>query len=84
MESNKYVNNLHNTYFCRLNFRAVPSTPDVHDIMLQFRALDLKNIEKGALGLGRTDPYLEISKKYSYPSQGTFHQQGKRFNTMSI
>jgi Ca2+-dependent lipid-binding protein len=39
------------------------------------RALDVKNVEKGALGFGRTDPYLEIAKEYSYPSIGSKHVQ---------
>jgi Ca2+-dependent lipid-binding protein len=30
---------------------------------LQFRGLDIKNIEPGLLGLGRSDPFLELAKK---------------------
>lgn len=39
------------------------------------RALDVKNIEKGSFGFGKTDPYLEIAKEYSYPSIGSKHVQ---------
>lgn len=37
---------------------------------LQFRLLDVKNIEPGILGLGRTDPFLEIQKKNVDPVVG--------------
>jgi Ca2+-dependent lipid-binding protein len=37
---------------------------------LQFRLLDVKNIESGVLGLGRTDPFLEIEKKNSDADAG--------------
>ena len=30
---------------------------------LQFRGLDIKNVEPGLLGLGRSDPFVELSKK---------------------
>lgn len=30
---------------------------------LQFRLLDVKNIESGLLGIGRTDPFIEVQKK---------------------
>jgi hypothetical protein len=30
---------------------------------MHLRALDMKNVEPGLLGLGRTDPFFEISKK---------------------
>lgn len=32
-------------------------------IDLQLRGLDIKNLEPGLLGLGRSDPWFEISKK---------------------
>mmetsp|Transcript_22217 Transcript_22217/g.36786 ORF Transcript_22217/g.36786 Transcript_22217/m.36786 type:complete len:276 (+) Transcript_22217:158-985(+) len=32
-------------------------------VKLQFRLLDVKNIESGFLGLGRTDPFIEVQKK---------------------
>lgn len=39
-------------------------------MQIQFRALGVKNIDKGLLGLNSTDPFYEISKKYSDPSVG--------------
>jgi hypothetical protein len=30
---------------------------------LHLRGLDIKNVEPGLLGLGRSDPFFEISKK---------------------
>jgi hypothetical protein len=30
---------------------------------LHIRGLDIKNLEAGLLGLGRSDPYFEIAKK---------------------
>jgi Ca2+-dependent lipid-binding protein len=32
-------------------------------VTMQFRGLDIRNVEPGILGLGRSDPYLEIAKK---------------------
>jgi Ca2+-dependent lipid-binding protein len=32
-------------------------------VTLQFRGLDIRNVEPGLLGLGRSDPFLEIAKK---------------------
>jgi len=43
-------------------------------IRLQFRALAVKNIEGSLLGLGRTDPFLEIYKKL-YQSADNFRWQ---------
>ena len=37
---------------------------------LQFRLLDVKNVESGILGLGRTDPFIEIHKKNVDPVVG--------------
>jgi hypothetical protein len=37
---------------------------------LHLRGLDMKNVEPGALGLGRTDPFFEISKKNADYSAG--------------
>merc|ERR1712232_1415565 len=37
-------------------------------IKLHLRALDVKNIEANVLGLGRTDPFLEIYKKQYHES----------------
>lgn len=39
-------------------------------VALQFRLLDVKNIESGILGLGRTDPFLELQKKNVDPDVG--------------
>uniref|UniRef100_A0A7S4JID1 C2 domain-containing protein n=1 Tax=Odontella aurita TaxID=265563 RepID=A0A7S4JID1_9STRA len=36
----------------------------------QIRALDIKNIESGLLGIGATDPFFEISRKYADHSTG--------------
>ena len=44
-------------------------------MIFQFRCLDVKNIESGILGFGKTDPYLEIAKIYSYPEVGSKHIQ---------
>jgi hypothetical protein len=32
-------------------------------ITFQMRGLDIKNVESGPLGLGRSDPFYEIAKK---------------------
>lgn len=37
---------------------------------LQFRALDVQNVEPGWFGLGRSDPYFEISQKTVDPALG--------------
>ena len=39
-------------------------------VALQFRLLDVKNIEPGILGLGRTDPFIELQKKNVDPVVG--------------
>jgi len=44
-------------------------------IHLQVRCLNVVNIELGRLGLGHTDPFLEISKKYNSKSAGTTRWQ---------
>lgn len=46
-------------------------------MLLQFRALNVKNIEGGtfALGLGRSDPFLTVSKKYNNPETGRIRWQ---------
>jgi hypothetical protein len=43
------------------------STESDEGMDLHFRALGVKNVEKGWLGLGRTDPYIEIFKKHFDP-----------------
>ena len=37
---------------------------------LHLRGLDIKNVEPGLLGLGRSDPFFEISKKNSDHASG--------------
>lgn len=39
-------------------------------ITLHFRGLDMKNVEPGLLGLGRSDPFFEIAKKNSDHAAG--------------
>lgn len=39
-------------------------------IKLHLRGLDIKNVEPGLLGLGRSDPFFELSKKNSDHSSG--------------
>lgn len=39
-------------------------------IRLQFRGLDIKNVEPGLLGLGRSDPFVEVRKKNADHSVG--------------
>lgn len=39
-------------------------------INLKLRGYDIANIEQGILGLGRTDPFIEIYKKHDYLSPG--------------
>lgn len=53
-------------------FPSSPSAPipGRSSLGLQFRALDLKNTESGLLGLGKTDPFITISKKLVDHSSG--------------
>jgi len=46
-------------------------------MLLQFRALNVKNIEGGnfTLGLGRSDPFVTLSKKYNNPENGKIRWQ---------
>ena len=39
-------------------------------VKLHFRGLDIRNVEPGLLGLGRSDPFFEIAKKTSQASTG--------------
>jgi hypothetical protein len=39
-------------------------------IRLHLRGLDIKNVEPGLLGLGRSDPFFEIAKKNSDVATG--------------
>ena len=37
---------------------------------IHLRALDVKNVEPGMLGLGLSDPFYEIAKKNADPTHG--------------
>mmetsp|Transcript_2374 Transcript_2374/g.2847 ORF Transcript_2374/g.2847 Transcript_2374/m.2847 type:complete len:312 (+) Transcript_2374:17-952(+) len=39
-------------------------------ILLQFRGLGIKNVEKGVFSLTRTDPFFVIKKKHTYAAEG--------------
>jgi hypothetical protein len=41
-----------------------------NQIVLHLRAMDVKNVEKGYFGLGKSDPFIEIRKKYNSPDTG--------------
>ena len=43
---------------------------DKGHIKLQLRGLDIKNVEPGLLGLGRSDPFYELAKKNADPTKG--------------
>lgn len=58
-----------------LKVHVVPSRKTSTSLVFQFRCLDVKNIESGMLGFGKTDPYVEIAKVYNYPDIGTKHVQ---------
>mmetsp|Transcript_5932 Transcript_5932/g.8831 ORF Transcript_5932/g.8831 Transcript_5932/m.8831 type:complete len:284 (+) Transcript_5932:170-1021(+) len=48
---------------------------DKGTFLLQLRALDLKNNEPGLFGIGVSDPFYEISRKYFNPSKGFVYWQ---------
>lgn len=49
----------------------VESNPTVKgNASLHFRGLDIRNVEAGALGLGRSDPFFEVAKKIADPLKG--------------
>lgn len=50
----------------RLKFRAVPSNETNSFIIFQLRALDVTNVEKGALGLGTLKHQYVFHKFYFY------------------
>lgn len=56
-----------------LSIYAFESQSKEEMIHLQLRARKVKNIEQGIFGFGKTDPYLEISKKHFYPELGITH-----------
>ena len=37
--------------------------PELGEFRLHLRGLDMKNVEPGAFGLGRSDPFFEVAKK---------------------
>jgi len=39
-------------------------------LTFQLRCIKLLNVEKGTMGLDRTDPFFEIAKKYKRPTKG--------------
>lgn len=45
------------------------------NVTLQFRGLQIKNIENGMTGLGKTDPFIQISKKYLNAATGKSRSQ---------
>jgi hypothetical protein len=55
----------------KISMSVVESNPKVMgSATLHFRGLDIRNVEVGALGLGRSDPFFEISKKTVQPLIG--------------
>mmetsp|Transcript_6907 Transcript_6907/g.8957 ORF Transcript_6907/g.8957 Transcript_6907/m.8957 type:complete len:274 (-) Transcript_6907:232-1053(-) len=55
----------------QISLSVVKSNPETNGkVTLQFRGLDIRNIEPGLLGLGRSDPFFEISKKTAEPVKG--------------
>jgi hypothetical protein len=69
------ISNYRSLPHCRLKVHVVPSRKTSTSLVFQFRCLDVKNIESGMLGFGKTDPYVEIAKVYNYPDIGTKHVQ---------
>lgn len=49
---------------------ATSPTISTNQIVLHLRAIDVKNVEKGYFGLGKSDPFIEIRKKYNSPDTG--------------
>jgi len=47
-----------------------PSSLENKKFTFQLRCLNLLNVEKGTMGLDRTDPFFEIAKKYKRPTKG--------------
>mmetsp|Transcript_13623 Transcript_13623/g.37644 ORF Transcript_13623/g.37644 Transcript_13623/m.37644 type:complete len:275 (-) Transcript_13623:103-927(-) len=55
----------------KVSISVVESNPEHRGTaQLQFRGLDIKNIEPGPLGLGRSDPFFEVAKKTAEPGKG--------------
>lgn len=55
---------MYSFFSCRLNCHVEKSQlgPASGNLRFQMRGLDIKNIEPGLFGLGRSDPFFEISK----------------------
>ena len=62
----------HKTHNNRIFVNLHPSIqgPALGYIKLHLRGLDIKNVEPGLLGLGRSDPFFEIAKKNSDHAAG--------------
>ena len=58
--------------------------PDQGYINLHFRGLDIKNVEPGLFGLGRSDPFFEISKKNSDHASGVVRWYAIKWIHMAI
>lgn len=58
---------MHNNWYCRLFCHVEKSTkgdsPVCGEFIFHFRGLDIKNVEPGPFGLGRSDPFFELAKK---------------------
>jgi hypothetical protein len=65
------------TYNVNDSIKSHVNTNHRRRILLRFRALNVKNIEGStfALGLGRSDPFLTLSKKHSSPESGRVRWQ---------
>mmetsp|Transcript_7921 Transcript_7921/g.19123 ORF Transcript_7921/g.19123 Transcript_7921/m.19123 type:complete len:527 (+) Transcript_7921:65-1645(+) len=61
-------NSLSNVLSCRLEKSMIGT--EKGDLMFHIRGLDMNNKEPGPFGLGRSDPFYEISKKNPDPDAG--------------
>jgi C2 domain len=52
---------VHFSLYCHIE-KSVQGPSRGH-VRLQFRGLDMKNVEPGLFGLGRSDPFFEVAKK---------------------
>jgi hypothetical protein len=65
--------NLSHLTICGHQSDKIPhTTPKIN---LQFRALKIKNVEKGYFNLQRTDPYYTITKKHDFVNEAKTHWQ---------
>eukprot|EP01083_Nonionella_stella_P202492 739729_1 len=58
-----------------LNICGIQSMESSQLMELQFRALGVRNVEKGLFNLTRTDPLVVISKKHLYEAENKMHWQ---------